>query len=408
MNFLVPDTENPNLAGIPVLEELLKIDPVQNESNKRSVTLPTQNSENTKEKRQDKESSNSSSNSSLGLERPINFAPVAVPNRQRPIQEELVSAPGPSNRNTRDRRVRREILPVHPGASKDAITTDRNTEAEENKEIVEQNSDAICEPIETDVDTNDLVVKRIWAKKLITADKSHFKSDTRSIQNLKNAFNWVNKMVMKIDDKKNTFRTLLGDSLLFSTPCFNGDARLEKYRTHIRQDGATEQNLVVIYQAFVRNFFKTICKPDTYAWLSRNFERLGTDENARRNMGALIDAIIIESDPHLNGRTIPVTGNKIEHIVRTNLNRILENVEGHNAIQVNFRRSHLSYEFQLRNLLKFSQFSWSNAIAIDISDAKDFGQGIIEEVKEAQLLLRSLLNKDIVPPGKNDITLESL
>ena len=391
MNFIVPDTEDEIPVGIPILEDLINIEQVPQIKSPRKPNTLTQKSDNNKvESKTSIGTDSSSSGSSLHVGSPINFAPQNSDARtNRPQQEDLVFEATPPNRKN---PVVKEIIPTNPGA--EPSTSD-------NAEVIiptEQNSENEIE-IEKDTETNELIVKRIWARKLITADKKYFKSDTRSILNLKSAFDWVNHFVMKIKDKKTTFRTLLESDILYDLPCLFRDERLSAYNDHIRQDGRPSQDLVVIFQAFFRNLLKTICKPDTFMLLSRNLDRLGTDSRTRGQIGALIDALLLEAEPTLNGRSNPISGRKIEQIFRTHLNRILENVVGVTPIEVNFKKSHLSFEFQLKTLLKYSQFSWSTIAGINSGNPDLFDQKYKDEMKEAQLLLRSLLNKDIVPPG---------
>ena len=390
VNFIVPDTDDTNLPpGIPVLEDLINIEQVRPINSPEKANITKQKSDIGKnESKSTLGTESSSSGSSLHVGSPINFAPQNSDSRTvRPQQEDLVFEAAPPNRRN---PVAREIIPTNPGA---------DPTANDNAEVptsIKQNSEI---EIEKDTETNEIVVKRIWAKKLVTADRKFFKSDTRSILNLKSAFDWVNCFVLKIKDKKTTFRTLLENDIFFDLPCLFRDERLSLYNEHIRQTGKPSQDLVVIFQAFFRNLLKTICKPDTFMLLSRNLDRLGTDSRTRGQIGALIDALLAEAEPTLNGRSNPISGRKIEQIFRANLNRILENVEGVTPIEVNFRKSNLSFEFQLRTLLKFSQFSWSTVAGMNMGNLDLFDQNVKDEMKEAQLLLRSLLNRDIVPPG---------
>ena len=140
----------------------------------------------------------------------------------------------------------------------------------------------------TDVDVTEIVVKRIWTLKMANADKKYFNSDTRSIQNLKDPFVWVNNMVTKVVDKKKTFQTLLYSEILFVNPGQN-DERLAKYKQTVDEDGETNQSIVIGYKTFIRFLLKMICKDDTFMLLSRNFGRLETRPRTRKIFGEFID-----------------------------------------------------------------------------------------------------------------------
>ena len=250
------------------------------------------------------------------------------------------------------------------------------------------------------MNSDEIMVKRIWTKKMAKADTELFKGKSRSIANLKDAFTWVNQNVMKIENKKSTFRTLLKNDIFFEIPAFRRHPKMRKYKEHVQTNGIPNQDVVITYQSFVRNLLKTVAKPETFTLLSRNFGNLPFGENDREQMGELIDALILESDPNHDGSCRQVPGRRIEELFRTHFNRILLNNDGANRIEVNFRQSRIEFDFQIKTFLKFCQYAWSNVTGIQINKTDSFEADIMEEFKEANLFIRNLLTTDLLMPGK--------
>ena len=329
----------------------------------------------------------------LGRTGKINTKPIKE-NKEKVKQDDTVFT-CPTQPTTR--KTEKEFIPSHPGASSltasvkspnPVLTADANNL--QNSEIIE---------IESDREDNRIRIKRVWTVKLGTADEKHFNNKTRSILGLKDAFDWTNRMILKIDSRTNTFRTLLSNDVLFDMPSLYSNPKLLKYRDYIQRNGVPNQNIVVIYQAFARNLLKTIAKPDTFILLSRNLGRLPFTEEDRKQFGALVDALIAESDPNYDGNCISVSGRRIEEIVRQHFNRILTDNSGATKVEVNFRASKLDFNYQLKTVLKHGQFAWCNVTGMVLNKVDDFDAHIKEELKEAQLLLSSLLNTDLVNPG---------
>ena len=310
------------------------------------------------------------------------------------------------NKSSVDYRPSKEFLPAHPGSSPTSSQRDSTTGIKNNQNSVKNNTPVTVEtatpprPIESDMESDEVMVKRIWTKNMSKADMQLFNGNSRSIANLKDAFGWVNQSIMKVGDKKNAFRDLLKNDIFFEIPAFRRNPKMRKYRQHIFTNGAPNQDVVITYQAFVRNLLKTIAKPETFVLLSRNFGNLPFTERDREQMGELIDALISESDPNYDGNCFQISGRRIEELVRTHFNRILLNSDGVTRIEVNFRQSKIEFDFQLKTFLKFNQYAWSNVTGIQINKDDEFSTEIMDEFKEAKLLIRNLLTTDLIKPGK--------
>ena len=394
LNFIVPETDIGEMShAIPVLDELLRVEAVENDPHppkqkseklaQRSRTPLQQSSEKPK-------TEISSSDSSLNLPDKIDFKPGAkIPKTSNNDQAEdlITDQPGPSKQNSEN------LEHACSETKSDTVQpTSKNSEVKSNK------SEKVA--IEKDVEQTGVVVKRIWAKKLATTEDSYFRGGTKSLHDLKDPFKWVNNYVMEIKDKKKTFRTLLSDDTLFCNPGL-ADQRLSKYYNYINQHRKTTQTEVVGFQTFFRNLIRDIAKPETFCFLSRNFGKLPIDKNMKRQVGIFIDELLMASEPNLDGKVISISGRKIEELVREHLYRILDDDSGFDRIEVNFKRANLiGYDFILKQLLKFNQFSWSNISGISLNPDGDFDENMRAEFNEGQLLLRNLISVDLVTPGK--------
>ena len=78
---------------------------------------------------------------------------------------------------------------------------------------------------------------------------------------------------------------------------------------------------------------------------------------------------------------------------------LLANTKGVTPIEVNFKEIKLRFDFFLRNLLKYNTMAWGNMTAVYLNKTGDFSDVIRNELGEAQLQLRSLMDRDVVEPG---------
>ena len=108
---------------------------------------------------------------------------------------------------------------------------------------------------------------------------------------------------------------------------------------------------------------------------------------------------MLKCDPHLDGRTVSVTGREIEELVREHLYMLLADTKGVTAVEVNFKEIKIRFDYVLRNLIKFNTMAWGNMTAIYLNKTDDFGDIIRNEFNEAQLQLRSLMDRELVEPG---------
>ena len=375
-NFIVPDLDLNNMAhAIPNLDDLLRVEQVQSDNLTSTQNSVTSNA-------MEHPTNDSSSGSSLNLPGKIDTTPAAKEQKtnlstQQP--EDLIAGPSTSTQKSD---------PSHLVNSDSAQNTTQIS-ADIHKTI----------KIEKDTDQTGIVIKRIWAKKLVDTDSSFFTGGTKSLLDLKDPYKWLNRYVMRVSDKKKTFRSLLHEELLFCNPG-QSDPMLGKYYNYINARRITNQSIVIGYKTFVRDLLRMICKPETFCMLSRNFGELPFDRNLRKQTGIFLDELVKACEPNLDGKSNPISGHRIEELVREYWYRILDNDKGAEKIEVNFKKTNISYNYLLKQLLKFNQFSWGNVTGISLNPSGDFDANEKAEAAEAQLLLRNLICTDLVAPGE--------
>lgn len=380
LNFIVPDIDPTSMThAIPILDELINVEPVQVKS-----TNQTQNSASNASITS---SANQSSDLSLGLPDPIDTQPgPSQPRNKNTIQQdsELVQESSGQNSTQKSEQAKN---PINENNSKKSDTGKTSTQS------------SVPINIEKDMDQQGIAVKRIWAKKLASSNESFFNGGTKSLQNLKDPFKWLNHYVMTVGEKGKTFRNLLTDDTLFCNPGLS-DRRLAKYYDYINNHHVTTQSVVIGFETFIRNLLKTICKPETFTLLSRNLGQLPFNQNMRQQVGIFIDELIKACEPKLDGKITSISGRKIEELVREHWYRILDNDLGAERIEVKFRRSTIGYDLILKQLLKYNQFAWSNVMGMRVNPSGDFDAISRAEYDEALLLLRNLITSELVKPGK--------
>ena len=108
---------------------------------------------------------------------------------------------------------------------------------------------------------------------------------------------------------------------------------------------------------------------------------------------------MLKCDPHLDGRTVSVSGREIEELAREHLHMLLADNNGVTSVEVNFKEIKVRFDYILRTLLKYNTMAWGNMTAISLNKTADFGETVKNEFNEAQLQLRSLVDRDLVEPG---------